>query len=217
MNRKKVHGVGINDADYVVRTLINGVRGMCPFYSIWSHMLERCYSKNKYRTYEGVSVCDEWLVFSNFRKWMIEQPWEGMQLDKDILVKGNKLYSQETCVFVPSRINSLLLDSRATRGEYPIGVCYHKKSTEIVSSREKPFKVRVRDYVVKDLGYFYTKEDAHKVWQIAKAGIIERAVEWWSTEDTVKYSFDKRVAGALLERSVQLRSDAENNIETINL
>lgn len=49
----------------------------------------------------GCSVCEEWLTFSNFKRWMEQQDYEGKALDKDLLVSQNKTYSSETCVFVP--------------------------------------------------------------------------------------------------------------------
>lgn len=77
-------------------------------------MLERCYSaryQERKPTYKGCSVCDEWLNYQNFAKWYDDNYYEIkgeiMCLDKDILVKGNKIYSPENCVFVPNYINVL--------------------------------------------------------------------------------------------------------------
>ena len=85
-------------------------------YNIWKKVLQRCYSKEyhiKKPTYIGCSVVKEWLNFQNFAKWYKKnykpETMEGWHLDKDILVKGNKIYSPETCCFVPADINSLLL------------------------------------------------------------------------------------------------------------
>lgn len=129
VNRKPVYGVGINDADYVTRPKINGDQVVCPYYRTWSSMIVRSYS-DKYQvsrpTYIGCSVTKEWLIFSNFRKWMETQDWQGKQLDKDILIPGNKVYRPDTCVFVSRQINTLLTDSAAARGEYPQGVDFHK-------------------------------------------------------------------------------------------
>ena len=106
---KLVYGVGINDAEYVVvkREEVGNVDGKrkrktvwrCPFYKTWSSMLRRCYS-TKYQercpTYMGCSVSEEWHTFSVFRNWMESQDWQDTQLDKDLLVEGNKVYSPET-------------------------------------------------------------------------------------------------------------------------
>ena len=98
-------------------------------YRTWQGMLERCYDKiyqNKYPTYIGCIVCEEWHNFQNFAKWYEENYYEiegqKMCLDKDILFKGNKIYSPQTCMFVPNRINVLFIKSEKARGKYPIGV-----------------------------------------------------------------------------------------------
>ena len=109
--RKLVHGVGVNDADYIVTSKIGGEVIRCPFYNAWKNMLKRAYFgpyKQKNPTYIGCSVCGEWLIFSNFKTWMKRQDWQGKELDKDILTVGNKIYSPETCCFVSHEINSLI-------------------------------------------------------------------------------------------------------------
>jgi hypothetical protein len=91
-----IFGVGVNDMPRPVdRTL--------PYYQIWQDMLRRCYdpkSRAHNITYEGCRVCDEWLKLSNF--WIWAKPrWEpGLQLDKDIIHPGNKIYAPEHCCFV---------------------------------------------------------------------------------------------------------------------
>ena len=119
---KRLYGVGINDADYMI-----GVNApadaegrklrvwICPFYAAWRSMLARCYespSKVYRPTYGACSVDPSWLKFSAFRSWMTTQPWEGNQLDKDILVPGNKVYGPDVCVFVSGDLNKFLLDRR---------------------------------------------------------------------------------------------------------
>ena len=108
--RKPVFGVGTNDADYIIDRRIDGKRVACPIYRAWKNMLKRCHS-DKYQkdrpTYIGCSVCKEWLTFSNFRRWMLTQDWQGKQIDKDIKFKGNKIYSPETCMFVTNKENTI--------------------------------------------------------------------------------------------------------------
>ena len=100
---KLVFGVGINDADYVVQKFetIGYVDGKqerklvwaCPYYRAWKNMLARCYYhkvQGNRPTYSGCIVSEEWLRFSNFRRWMANQDFEGKQLDKDLLFEGNK-------------------------------------------------------------------------------------------------------------------------------
>ena len=120
-----VLGVATNDADYITQIcerLPNGKRKAvwrCPVYDVWNSMIKRGYShkfKERKPTYQNVAVCDEWLLFSNFRDWWIENNVRGWQLDKDILVKSNLIYSPDKCVYIPSYVNSLLTDRAAKRG-----------------------------------------------------------------------------------------------------
>lgn len=120
----------IGDGEY--KTLDENGKTQC--YKVWYSMLLRCYNKdfqNKNPTYIGCTVCEEWLNFQNFAKWYYNNIYnvnnECMHLDKDILCKGNKVYSPKTCVFVPQRINKLFTKRQNKRGNYPIGVNYHKR------------------------------------------------------------------------------------------
>lgn len=118
---KLVCGIGINDSFYNVYSYGKRDRS----YVCWKSMLERCYLKSDSH-YFGCSVCKEWLYYSNFKKWFDENYVEGYQLDKDILIVGNKEYSPTACVFVPKNINVLLTNSLKARGEYLIGVKQYK-------------------------------------------------------------------------------------------
>lgn len=124
-----IYGVGINDADYDVTKVVGGVRICCPFYRKWTNMIRRVYSKSSgMKTYSECHVCDDWLTFSNFKSWMITQDWEGKELDKDLLVKGNKVYSPETCVMVSRQVNQFITGDRKSKNGFPSGVSFHKKS-----------------------------------------------------------------------------------------
>ena len=101
-------------------------------YKIWCAMIERCYGKNstlKLRGYES-TMCEEWHNFQNFAKWYSENYYEvgeeKMCVDKDILIKGNTIYSPQTCCIVPNSINCLMMGSDSVRGEYPIGVSFRE-------------------------------------------------------------------------------------------
>ena len=99
-----IHGVGTNDADYQVVS----ASGTCPYYRKWEHMLERCYS-GKNKAYEAITVCDDWLWFSNFKDWMEKQDWKGLTLDKDVIPANNaSVYSPETCCFISAELNFFL-------------------------------------------------------------------------------------------------------------
>ena len=128
--RSSVYGVGVNDSDYQTQPTINGKKFMCPIYQKWVDMLQRCYStkfQEKHPSYIGCTVCKEWLLFSKFKAWMESQDWEGKELDKDILINGNKEYSPIACIFVSHRINSLLANNKTRRGAFPIGVNFDSR------------------------------------------------------------------------------------------
>lgn len=162
---KLVHGVGINDADYSVREKRgDGSRRICPIYGTWSRMLKRCYSE-KYqagqKTYIGCTVCEGWLTFSTFRKWMLTQNWKGKHLDKDVVTPGNRIYGPNTCCFIPQGLNNILCDAGAIRGEHPKGVSWNKAIQKFSSS------ITI-DGKGKHLGYYDTSEDASRQYKIAK-------------------------------------------------
>lgn len=193
-----VYGVGINDADYVVHKWEtieeNGVRRkirvwICPYYQTWKSMLERCYS-SKYQerqpTYIGCSVSEEWLTFSNFRRWMECQDFEGKQLDKDLLFEGNKVYSGETCVFVTSTVNSFTLDCGASKGKWLVGVCWNKGRSKFHSQCRNPF-TKKNEY----LGLFTCQIEAHQEWLKRKLELAHLL----AAEQT-----DERVGKALIDR-----------------
>lgn len=95
-------------------------------YQLWGNMMTRCYSSSPtYKNYFDCEVHETWLNFQNFAKWCDEQKGFGnlnWHLDKDILIKGNKVYGPDTCVFVPSEVNKYYLKREASRGDLPIGV-----------------------------------------------------------------------------------------------
>lgn len=123
---KTIYGIGyIGEGKYKVSEDEKATR----VYKFWNHMLERCYDEKyieKYPTYKSCYVCDEWHNFQNFAKWYEENYYEiedeRMCLDKDILIKGNKIYSPNTCIFVPNRINVLFAYSKKRNNNLPIGV-----------------------------------------------------------------------------------------------
>lgn len=105
-------------------------------YKCWLGVLERSYDevfKEKYTTYKETTCCKEWLFYPNFKKWYDENYYEihelgRTEIDKDILVKGNKVYSPETCIFVPHRINTLFLGDYTNKKDnnIPVGITMRK-------------------------------------------------------------------------------------------
>ena len=109
----------------------------------YCNMLYRCYSENNHESHpwnEGSTVCDEWMEpdhgFERFAEWCQQNYYtidgEGtMELDKDILVKGNKVYSPDTCVFAPKKINSMFGGSaKKSDNDLPKGVQFAKRKQQ---------------------------------------------------------------------------------------
>lgn len=166
--RNPLCGVGINDAAYVVQPVVFGKKLVCPIYARWSDMITRCYStrfKNRNKTYKDCAVCDEWLTFSTFSGWMITQDWRGKELDKDVLVQGNKIYSPETCLFVSKEVNSLLIKNRSSRGDLMIGVCFDRSTGKYMAFSRMAGKF-------KNLGRFDSELDAHNAYKEFKYYLI---------------------------------------------
>ena len=190
---KLVKGWGINDADYTVRVKTayydsQGKRKFkevwnCPFYAKWLSALERGVSEKyaiKKPSYADVTVNEEWKYFSKFKAWMETKNWKGLQLDKDILVKGNKIYSPETCCFVPSEVNNLIIFSNSARGEYPVGVTFHK--------RLKKYAANISlGGVIKHLGYFDEVSEAFNSYKIAKERYIKFVAEKYFGKKYISY------------------------------
>ena len=166
--RGKIHGFGVNDASYATQPKKDGKKSVCPFYQAWVNMIKRCYCPKfhaKHPTYKDCEVCDEWVKFSSFKKWMEKQSWKGKHLDKDLKIIGNKKYSPETCLFIDQSVNKLLSDAGGIRGRWPIGVCLDKKNNKFMS------KCSYKDRTI-FLGYYSNPEDAHKAYSRFKAKII---------------------------------------------
>lgn len=150
-------------------------------YMHWQEMIRRCYDKELHKrapTYIGCTVCEEWFNFQVFCKWydknIYEVGNEQMNLDKDILVKGNKVYSPSTCIFIPKRINLLFIRGQSTRGLYPIGVSkdsrYEHKMFRAECNSGYTGNIRNRYH----LGSFDTPEEAFDVYKEFKEDLIKK-------------------------------------------
>lgn len=142
-------------------------------YQTWHGMLKRCYSKKtqeKQKNYVGCTVAEEWHDFSVFYKWFCDNYYEvdgeRMELDKDILKKGNTIYSKENCIFVPKRINTLMIKSKSKKGKYPMGVTFDKRSRKYCSQCSNGDK-RVH------LGTYNNEVDAFNAYKEYKEELIK--------------------------------------------
>jgi len=167
-------------------------------YSLWANMLKRCYHYNvgkRNYVYKDCSVCEEWYNFQNFAEWYKKNFYqienEKMELDKDILVKGNKIYSPVTCIFVPRIINTLFTKSNKTRGKYPIGVS--SVGNKYVSNCNIPRQPQ------KYLGKFSSIEEAFQAYKQFKEVVIKEIAEKYRNQ------IPEKLYNALLEYQVEIK------------
>lgn len=123
-----VYGVGVNRGEYPTTKGLDIVKE----YDLWHSILTRVYSESfliKCPTYRGCSISENFKSYSYFHSWCQSQlgfKFNGWHLDKDLLIKRNKLYSENTCVFIPQEINKVLTLRQIDRGIHPVGVYLHR-------------------------------------------------------------------------------------------
>ena len=189
-----VFGVGVVGTKYP--SMINGVQ--TKEYELWKSMLRRCYSdkyQKKYPTYEGCKVSDRFKSYEHFYEWCNKQIGfdnDGFHLDKDLLIKGNKVYSEDSCVFIPQEINTLLTKSTSSRGEHLIGVCWHKARKAFMA------QVGKGKGKLKHLGYFTTEIEAFNAYKEAKESFVKEQANKY------KSRIDPRAYEALMKYKVEI-------------
>ena len=189
-----VYGVGILGTKYLSTVSGRNTKE----YALWMDMLRRCYSDNfkkKRPTYIGCEVSDNFKSYEYFYEWCHKQIGfdnDRFHLDKDLLVKGNKIYSEDSCVFIPQEINTLLTKSTSSRGEHLIGVCWSKT--------HKAFIARVRKNKGKSehLGLFTTELEAFNAYKQAKEAFVKEQANKW------KGQIDDRAYNALMNYTVEI-------------
>jgi len=195
---KLVQGIGFNEK--VCTRLNNGKQ--LKEYALWGSMLLRCTQKywDKKPTYAGTACSENFKSFSFFFNWCQNQVGFGntdddnisWHLDKDILIKGNKVYSEDNCVFVPSRINSLLIKHESSRGGFPIGVSLYKRTNKYSS------QATVGKGIQKHLGYYDTPYEAFVAYKTFKEQFIKEVA------DEHKEQLDPRAYQALMNYEVNI-------------
>lgn len=176
-----IDGFGINDANYPVNSTVDGVKVRCKIFERWVSMVQRCYNEKSLSRrphYRGCSIDVRWSSFMEFRKWMLMQDWEGKQLDKDLLVKGNKVYGPDTCCFINQKLNTSITDTRVKSNGLPIGIHIDRGK----------YRVEVQS---KYVGYFDDLDSALTCYTNTKRDVIR---------ELLKLESDNRVIEAVKER-----------------
>lgn len=155
--RKRVLGWGILDINFSYNSKETSRKA----YTVWTSMIRRT---KKRKEYKDCKIADEWMYFSNFLKWFNGNYIKGYALDKDILIKGNKVYSPETCCFVPYEINTLVTNRKNGRNGI-IGV--HKTRLGTYQSCFNRRGISVH------LGTFKTEKEAFNAYKQAREHYIK--------------------------------------------
>lgn len=157
-------------------------------YKKWHAMLCRCFDdrhKNRYIAYKDVTCCEEWLLFENFYEWLHKQEnfeiWiqdSTAEIDKDILCKGNKIYSPKTCCLVPRIVNNVFINRARDRGDYPVGVTKH----------EDKYRARCDNPLTgirKHIGVYDTPENAFLAYKEYKEKLIKQIADIEFSKHTI--------------------------------
>lgn len=171
-NRKLVHGVGDND----LRLSAND-----PVYVIWHSMLTRCYStkhQSSNPSYVGIGCNRVWHKLSNFKEWLDEQDWQGKQLDKDLLIRGNKEYGPNACVFISPQVNNIIQERQKRTVALPRGV--HRNGKKYFAEFNKEY-----------LGTFVTSEEASAAY-VTRRNIAIEALANVETNPKIKQALLNR-------------------------
>ena len=193
-NMGLVHGFGINDGKYPVRSEYSNISKE---YATWRGVIGRCYHRTEnrkiaYARYNGCSVSEFFKHYSNFYEWSNNQVGfglDGFDLDKDLLIKGNRQYHEDVCVFIPSEINTAIQAKRRDRGDLPIGVSYHKQTGRFVSRMRRANK----DI---HIGIYSTPNEAFINYKKEKESYLKVLAEKW------KADIDDRAYKALINYKV---------------
>ena len=174
-----IFGYGIND--YTGSVFIN--KKNIKSYTTWRDMLKRCYSEeyhSKHQSYIGCYVCEEWKYYTNFKKWYDNNYPHDLastgiifNLDKDLLVDGNKKYGPDTCVFLPQKINRFLSTKYKNNSSGMVGVVFHKATNK--------FLAQANSFVTGKqihLGLFTNKETAKESYDYFRSINVLHAKEY---------------------------------------
>lgn len=171
--KRKVYNIGLND--YNGKIFIDGRH--IESYIIWRSILRRCYDPKSHEispAYIGCEVCEDWKYFSKFKDWYDSNypQIDGIKfhLDKDLLGEDSKIYSPETCIFLPARINTFLTNKKENNSSGHTGVSWKKSTSKWI--------VQIRDFEtskLKYLGYFDNIDDASNTYKVARTEQVEKA------------------------------------------
>lgn len=177
-NLPTIYNVGVIGDKYSTRNSMKNIKE----YQCWYDMLFRVYGNKREDStslrYKKCVVCNEWLYYPNFYEWLHSQEnfdkWlNGVKwcLDKDIIVKDNKIYSPNNCCLVPTNVNTLFVKKNKNRGKLPIGVTYNHQN--FMSIYSNPITGNTKEYI----GTFNTPEEAFYSYKQHKEDLIKQIAQ----------------------------------------
>lgn len=171
-NNKSIYGIGfIGYGKHIPKN--NAVA-----YKTWKGVFNRCYNKNNKNNVNYlnvITICENWHNYQNFAEWFENNYIVGFELDKDILIDGNKIYSPNTCCFVPQEINNIFKKNQKKKYNLPIGVFYREKSKKYISMLNN-----------KTLGYYENIEDAFNCYKKEKENYYKKIADKWKDRISIE-------------------------------
>lgn len=158
----------------------------------------------RFANYAGADSCPEWKDFQNFAEWfegVVESGYfhEGWHLDKDLLYKNNKIYSPETCVFLPEDINKVLSIRAGSRGKFPLGLCYGEFSKTLGEmTLQVAFRCKHPDFYLRATVPLSKMEEGFKMYKDAREGYVKYLAE------SYKEQLDPRAYDALVKYEITM-------------
>lgn len=182
---KRVYGVGWFGYPFgQIGKAIDDPRLSKKCFSTWKGMMARCYSEKHqeiHPTYKGCTVDERWHCYKNFVEWFKENYYEvegeRMELDKDIIKKGNKVYSPDRCIFVSRRINQLFANNKKVRGDHPVGVRYNIPAGKLIASCNNPLLGKIVY-----LGVYDEDLPAFNAYKAYKESVIKQVADYYKKQ-----------------------------------
>lgn len=146
-----------NDGKYPASAMGSKVKS----YRHWYQMLRRVYEKGTHKNYDDATVCKDFLSYSTFHEWCLTKvgyEQDDFHLDKDFKVKGCKVYSPDTCIFIPKELNQVIVNRADYRGEYPLGVYAYQDG----------YRCQVLKFGKRKTWFFSTVEEAFLKYKLEK-------------------------------------------------
>lgn len=148
-------------------------------YSAWASMLRRVKDKHwintYYPSYANIEVCEEWKDFECYAEWFYSNYWSAgdqlMVVDKDVLLKGNRLYAPDRCLIIPQRLNKMFeFQTKIKDDGLPVGVNHNKKTNRYEVTCNQFGKTSTY------IGSFIDSEDAFMAYRAFKQNEIKKQI-----------------------------------------